>query len=477
MATLENRDLSAAVAESRGQLNQAESNLRSTSSATVPEEVTKAEADVQSAQQTLDAAQKLLENRQKLFEQGALARKLVDDAQVSYAQAKSQLETAQAHLRVLQNVGKEEQIKTAQAQVEAARGHLQSAEAQVTYSEVRSPISGVVADRPLYAGEMASAGTPLLTVMDISRVVARVNVPQSQAATVKVGQPATITQTGQGDKLEGKVTVVSPATDANSTTVQVWVQIDNPGERLEARSRRARHHRHARPTKAAGRAGVRDSSRRRRRHRGADRQLRFHRSPRPVKLGVREGNKVQILNGVRPGEEVVVVGGLGVDDKAKVKIVDTTVEEEDEDEDENAPRPATPAKDGKKDEANRKRNERTFDHSRRLPPRPEAQHWTARHGKPIIFVILTLVAVGIYLALTIPVAVFPDTEFPAHRDRRRQRRFSHRPDAGHGHQTARGSRQHRARASTICGPSPAAAPPKSICSSTGTWTCTARWSW
>ncbi len=43
---------------------------------------------------------------------------------------------------------------------------------------------------------------------------------------------------------------------------------------------------------------------------------------------------------------------------------------------------------------------------------PQAAHWTARHGKPIIFVILTLVAVGIYLALTIPVAVFPETNFP-----------------------------------------------------------------
>jgi CzcA family heavy metal efflux pump len=46
------------------------------------------------------------------------------------------------------------------------------------------------------------------------------------------------------------------------------------------------------------------------------------------------------------------------------------------------------------------------------PIQPEAQHWTARHGKPIIFVILTLVAVGVYLALTLPVAVFPDTNFP-----------------------------------------------------------------
>jgi CzcA family heavy metal efflux pump len=50
-----------------------------------------------------------------------------------------------------------------------------------------------------------------------------------------------------------------------------------------------------------------------------------------------------------------------------------------------------------------------------LPPAVpvrETPHWTARHGKPIIFVILSLVAVGIYLAVSIPVAVFPSTNFP-----------------------------------------------------------------
>src|ERR1043166_2504897 len=46
------------------------------------------------------------------------------------------------------------------------------------------------------------------------------------------------------------------------------------------------------------------------------------------------------------------------------------------------------------------------------PPNGGAQHWTHRHGKSIIFVILTLIAVGIYLALSIPVAVFPETDFP-----------------------------------------------------------------
>ena len=63
--------------------------------------------------------------------------------------------------------------------------------------------------------------------------MARVNVPQSQASIVKVGQPAAITlPDGAELKSQGKVTVVSPATDPNSTTVQVWVR----GGRIPASS-------------------------------------------------------------------------------------------------------------------------------------------------------------------------------------------------------------------------------------------------
>jgi len=72
-----------------------------------------------------------------------------------------------------------------------------------------------------------------------------------------------------------------------------------------------------------------------------------------VKVGVREGNQVQILSGVTPGEEVVVVGGLGLDDKAKVKVVTTAVEESADEEDNAPPEPKAdkaPA-DQKKDEA------------------------------------------------------------------------------------------------------------------------------
>src|SRR5262249_48942968 len=184
LAVLENRDLVAAALESRGQFGQAESNYRSTTAAAIPEEMTKAEADLNAARQALEAARKVLESRQELFKAGALARKQVDDAQVAFAQAQGQFETAELHVKGLQSVAKEEHIKAAAAQVEAAKGHYQSAEAQVAYSEIRSPIDGVVTDRPLYAGEMASSGAPLLTVMDVSDAIARVNLAQNVAKDV-----------------------------------------------------------------------------------------------------------------------------------------------------------------------------------------------------------------------------------------------------------------------------------------------------
>src|SRR5438445_1959806 len=123
LAVLENGDLVGAAVASKGQYAQAEANYRSTTGATVPEQVTKAQADVDAARQALDAAKKLLDSREELFKEGALARRQVDEAQVAYVTANSQLRTAEEHLRGLQSVAREEQVKTAAAQVESARAH------------------------------------------------------------------------------------------------------------------------------------------------------------------------------------------------------------------------------------------------------------------------------------------------------------------------------------------------------------------
>jgi multidrug efflux pump subunit AcrA (membrane-fusion protein) len=348
LAVLENRDLTAQAAESKAALEQAESNLRMTAGSTVPESVVKAQTDVSAAQQAADAAKKVLESREQLLKEGALARRLVDEAQVAWAQANSQLLSAREHLRALQSVSKEEQVKTAAAQVDSAKAHLESTQAQVAYSEVRSPMNGVIADRALYAGDVASTGNPLFVIVDTSRVVARVNVPQSQAAVVKIGQQATVHMTDTTVEAEGKVTVVSPATDPNTTTVQVWVEVDNKDGRLKPGAAV-----HAAITAELFKsAAIVPSSAIFPGEEGGTsvvviRDNVAHR--RVVQVGVRDGDRVQIVSGVNPGEEIVIQGGMGVDDGAKVKVVDTTGKE-DLDEEPDAPEAAPANKEQKKDE-------------------------------------------------------------------------------------------------------------------------------
>ena len=328
LALLENSDLAAGAQESKGQFDQAEANYRSITAATVPEEVIKAQTDERADKEALEAAQKVYESRQKLYKDGALARKLVDDAQVAYAQARSQYEAARQHLEALQSVGKQEQIKTAEAQVETAKAHYQGAEAQLAYTQIRSPISGVIAERGIYTGEMAPAGAPLLTVMDVSKVVARANIPQSQAGYLRVGDPATVTASGSTEGAPGKLIVVSPAVDPNSTTVQVWVETANPGERLKPGttvhvSIVAATIKDAVVAPAAALLPAAD---------GGTQVMVVGPDAvahaRKIETGVRDGDLVEVVKGLKPGEQVVTVGGLGLQEGAKVRVEGARVEKE-----------------------------------------------------------------------------------------------------------------------------------------------------
>ena len=218
------------------------------------------------------------------------------------------------------SIGKQQELKAAEGQRESAKGKYLGAMAQLSYSEIRSPIDGVITDRPLYPGEMATAGAPLLTVMDTSAVIAKAHIPQNDAAVLKIGDTGTITTPGVEEPIEGRVTVVSPALDPNSTTVEVWLEAKSPKHALKPGtsvqlSLTAQTVKDALVVPAssiitaqdgtpavmlAGSDGV------------AHQQA--------VKLGIRDKDDVQVLEGVTSNDKVVTVGAYGLPDKTKIKI-------------------------------------------------------------------------------------------------------------------------------------------------------------
>lgn len=320
LATLENRDLSAAAMDNKGAYEQAEATYNTSVNATVPEEAAKAETDVQTAQQELDAQQKLYASREDLFKQGALPRKDLDAAAVSLAQARSAYSVAKKHLDDLNAVGKQGALKSASGQLTSAKGKLMNSEAQLSYSEVRSPINGVITDRPLYPGEMASTSAPLLTVMDISQVIAKAHIPQTDALLLHKGDQATITMAGLEKPVAGKVSLVSPALDPNSTTVEIWVQAANPEQQLRPGMTAqiaitAQTIKEALVVPASALINAKEDSAQ---VMVVDAQSQAQ--SRDVKVGIQSGQQAQIVSGLNPGEMVVTVGAYGLPDKTKVKI-------------------------------------------------------------------------------------------------------------------------------------------------------------
>jgi HlyD family secretion protein len=321
LVTLENSDLAAAALDNQGAYKAAEGTYDIATGATVPEDTAKAELDLAQAVANLNLAQSIVDSRAQLFTQGAIPGRDLDTAKAALVQAKATHDIAKQHLEAVQKISHKAALESAQGQLTSAKGKYMGAEAQLSYTEIRSPISGVVTDRPLFAGETAAAGTPVITVMDTSGLLAKLHLSQLQAQQLSAGAAAGITVPGLADALPAKVSLISPALDPGSTTVEVWLRVENPKGTLKAGT----------PVHATitGRTAVGalllplEAV-----QTGPDGESKFvlliksdgTASKRSVTLGIRNSESAQILSGISPGDTVITAGGYGLDEGTKVKV-------------------------------------------------------------------------------------------------------------------------------------------------------------
>ena len=320
LATLENNDLAAAALDNKGSYMAAEAAYATATRAQVPEDAQKAESDVAQAKANLDLNLSIVKSRKQLFAEGAIPGRDLDTAQAALVQAQAAYDAAAKHLESMRIVSREAALKSAQGQLTSAEGKYKGATAQVSYSEIRSPINGVVTDRPLYAGETAAAGAPLLTVMDTSSLLAKTHLAQGLAQQLKLEDKATVQVPGVAEPVSAKVTLISPALDPGSTTVEVWLKIDNKAGTFKVGT----------PVKASitgrteaqawkipassiliGQDGSKSVM-----VVGADGAA--HRKP--VTPGLQDAEDVQITSGLTPSDFVITGGAYGLDDGTKVKV-------------------------------------------------------------------------------------------------------------------------------------------------------------
>ena len=320
LAILQNSDLAAAAQDNKGSYMAAEAAFATVTKAQVPEDTQKAELDVTQAKANLDLNQSIVKSRKQLFAEGAIPGRDLDTAEAALVQAEAAYDSSAKHLQSMQNVSRQAALKSAQGQLTSAEGKYKGAEAQLNFSEIRSPINGVVTDRPLYAGETAAAGAPLLTVMDTSALIAKAHVAQRVVQQMKVGDSASVQVPGLSAPAPAKISLISPALDPGSTTLEIWLRIDNKARTLKVGTPvkvviTGKTVAHAMKVPVSAILTAQDGTKSVM-VMGADSAA--HRKP--VTVGIEDDGDVQVTGGLALTDTVITTGAYGLDEGTKVKV-------------------------------------------------------------------------------------------------------------------------------------------------------------
>ncbi|MBI4906391.1 MAG: efflux RND transporter periplasmic adaptor subunit [Acidobacteria bacterium] len=233
LVRLQNRDLAAQRQEAVAGVADAEATFQKMTSGTLPADVERARGQVISADAALKQAQKFYDRRKDLFDKGAIPNKDVVQSQTDLAQAKSAHDVASKSLQLLESQSREKDIQIAQSRLDAAKARLALIEAQLAFAEIRSPMNGTVTEQFLYPGDMAKPDSPIFTLMDLSVAIARAQVPESEAAGVRLQQTCSFTSgDSSGAAHTGRVAVINQSVDAARRTVEVWCEIPNGSHTL-----------------------------------------------------------------------------------------------------------------------------------------------------------------------------------------------------------------------------------------------------
>lgn len=322
LAVLDNRDVLAQRQEAQAAVAGARAALQKLTGGSLPTDIGRAEGQVAVTRAALNEAQKNFERRQALFQQGAIPNRDLLQTETVLATAKTNYEVAVRALELLRGQSREGDVNSAKARLAEAEARLASIQANLQFTELRAPFSGSITEQFQYPGDMAQPSSPVFTIMDLSTVTARAQVPEANATSLQKGQLCEFTSgAGGASPVRGRIAVINRAVDPQRRTVEVWCHIERPPLSLRA----GVFGQVAVQTGMIAQAVVvpvaavqfEEGT-----HRGAayviDTQRVAHK--REIQTGETVNGQVQVASGIRAGELVVIEGGYGLPDKTKVVL-------------------------------------------------------------------------------------------------------------------------------------------------------------
>jgi HlyD family secretion protein len=306
LAQLDQQEILAQVAAQKAQLAAAEANVVTYKANIDQDKVTAAAPDLPMYKSTYD-------RNLAMSNDGIVSRQTLDDAQRNYVAAENKRDSSVAQISVDQA-----KLKQAQAQVQQAQASLDQLNEQLSYTTLVAPIDGVVLSRDVEIGDavssilvLGSTATLVMTIGDTTQVYVQGKVDEADIANVYLGQPARIRVESFPNKtFNGKVTKIAPlgVEKDNVTTFEVRVSIDNPTGELKANmtaNAEVLITEHKNALTVPEQALVYDNQKNASVFVPDPKQKDGQRKV-PVKVGISNGSKTEILDGLKEGDTVVL---------------------------------------------------------------------------------------------------------------------------------------------------------------------------
>ena len=282
---------------------QAELSARRAETAQAQVSISNAQSAVVQAQATLDQAQIDAARLRNLADQGAVSQQEAEAAELAVTNAQQAVLSAQAQVDAQQQAA-----AAAANQVDAQQAVLAQTQQQLSYAQLRSPLTGVVLSRQVDIGDFVESGDTILELGDLNRLDVTVDVSELDIGRLRVGQPAQVMLDAFPDRgaIAGQIERIAPVADATSRLVPVQVSIPNPdgqiGSGLLARVQfsAGSQTQVVVPTSALA---VSEDSDTVFVVEGEGEQAKA--VARPVSIGVQNQDQVEILSGLTPGESFV----------------------------------------------------------------------------------------------------------------------------------------------------------------------------
>ena len=176
-------------------------------------DVSSARAELATAQSQLNLAETALRREEQLFAKGISAQQELEQVRAEQESAVATLEQAQQRL-ALYGAG----AKGGGATV-----------------ALRSPLTGIIAERSVVAGQSILAETPLFTVVNLTSMGIELSLPADRIALAKVGAPIEALFDGmEGERFTGKIIQIAPALDGQTRLLKVLAEVENPQQQLKS---------------------------------------------------------------------------------------------------------------------------------------------------------------------------------------------------------------------------------------------------